>query len=521
MSLGFDNAERPAGPAPLPTDTLVDSVLILLALTVVQRLVGFVRAVLFCRWLDADQLGQWDMAFSFFSLAAPLCVLAIPGSFGRYLEYYRQRGQLRMFLRRTMTACGLLALLAVSIVASARTWFSTLVFGDAEHVRLIAIIAGCLLMVVVYSYLTELFTAMRHVRLVSIMQLANSVTFAVAGAGLLLCWRCTAESVIVAYGGACLVAAVWAGCHLPRVWKSAPSAGSCETEIALWSKIVPCALWVLLANTLTNLFDVVDRYMIVHFSTMPAVEALRTVGNYHSSRLVPMLLVSVATMLAIIVTPHLSHHWEAGRRARAAMRLRLFAKLFGLAGFAGMTVVLLAGPLLFAVLFRGKFPEGEAVLPWTLLYCSWIAMQMILQTYLLCVERAWLSAAALGCGLALSVGLNFVLLPRYGLYGAVVATTIAHALTLGLICAFNRRWGFRLDEGMAVVLLLPLAFCGGRWVALAALAAVAAAMGSRRLLDADERQLLAEKTVLYAERFGVERFVPKAVQRAADRTPSS
>ena len=75
--------------------------LILLALTVVQRLVGFVRAVLFCRWLDAEQLGLWDMAFSFLLLAAPLSVLAIPGAFGRYLEHYRQRGQLRTFLRRT------------------------------------------------------------------------------------------------------------------------------------------------------------------------------------------------------------------------------------------------------------------------------------------------------------------------------------------------------------------------------------------------------------------------------------
>ncbi len=71
MSLSFDNPECPTTPTPLPTDTLVDSVLILLGLSVVQRLVGFVRAVLFCRWLDAEQLGLWDMAFSFLLLAAP------------------------------------------------------------------------------------------------------------------------------------------------------------------------------------------------------------------------------------------------------------------------------------------------------------------------------------------------------------------------------------------------------------------------------------------------------------------
>jgi peptidoglycan biosynthesis protein MviN/MurJ (putative lipid II flippase) len=57
MSVSFDNPEYPVAPPPLATDTLADSVLILLGLTVVQRLVGFVRAVLFCRWLGAGQLG--------------------------------------------------------------------------------------------------------------------------------------------------------------------------------------------------------------------------------------------------------------------------------------------------------------------------------------------------------------------------------------------------------------------------------------------------------------------------------
>ena len=81
-----------------------------------QRLVGFVREIFFCRWLAADQLGQWDMAFGFLMLAAPLAVLALPGTFGRYVERYRQQGRLRGFLRWTALACGALALVAVTII---------------------------------------------------------------------------------------------------------------------------------------------------------------------------------------------------------------------------------------------------------------------------------------------------------------------------------------------------------------------------------------------------------------------
>ena len=96
----------------------MSGVFILLVATVLQRLVGFVREVLFCRWLDAEQLGQWDMAFGFLMVAAPLAVLSLPGTFGRYVERYRQQGQLRRFLRRTALVCaglGLPAAVAVGL----------------------------------------------------------------------------------------------------------------------------------------------------------------------------------------------------------------------------------------------------------------------------------------------------------------------------------------------------------------------------------------------------------------------
>ena len=62
----------------------------------------------FVAGLSPDELGQWDMAFGFFTLAAPLTVLGLPGSFGRYVEFFRQRGQLRTLLRRTAIASGIL-----------------------------------------------------------------------------------------------------------------------------------------------------------------------------------------------------------------------------------------------------------------------------------------------------------------------------------------------------------------------------------------------------------------------------
>ena len=96
-------------------DTLAASVTILLVANIVQRSIGFGRGILFCRWLSPDELGTWDMAYSFLLLAAPVVVLGLPGSFGRYLERYRQRGQLRTFLRRATIWTFVLTIAALRI----------------------------------------------------------------------------------------------------------------------------------------------------------------------------------------------------------------------------------------------------------------------------------------------------------------------------------------------------------------------------------------------------------------------
>src|SRR5688500_15013340 len=85
---GAEPEVRPSRLNVLRSDTLAESVLVLIVLAVVQRAIGFVRSILVCDWLEPDQLGEWDLANRFLLLAAPLVVLGLPGTFGRYLEHY-------------------------------------------------------------------------------------------------------------------------------------------------------------------------------------------------------------------------------------------------------------------------------------------------------------------------------------------------------------------------------------------------------------------------------------------------
>ena len=216
--------------------------------------------------------------------------------------------------------------------------------------------------------------------------------------------------------------------------------------------MLPFTAWLMMINLLTSLFDLADRQMIVHCS---AGNALAEVGNYRSSRIVPLLLASVTAMIAAVATPHLACDWEAGRRGRVSAQMNLLLKVLAAALTAGAVLVLAAAPLLFQIAFRGKYAGGLAVMPWTLIYCIWFGLTIVAQKYLWCAERAGLVGLALLLGLAVNVGLNLLLLPRLGLLGAVLATAAANFVALMVVVAISRRLGFRVDLGTWVALLLP------------------------------------------------------------------
>ncbi len=483
------------------TDTLADSILILLILNGVQRLVGLGRAVLFCRWLSPEELGLWDMAFGFMMLAAPLSVLSIPAAYGRYIEYYRQKGQMRTLVRRTGAVSGFCAVFACSLVFAFRQWFSVLIFGSPDHVRLVELLAMVLLGVVAAHFFVALLTAMRNVRELAVIQFANSLLFAVFGAALVLAWRDAAQSVIIAYALACAVSALWSLWYVQRAWRGLPTAEQPLGHSELWAKLIPFFVWVTITDLLANLFAIVDRYMIVHYSPSGTAAALGEVGQYHSSRIIPLLMISIALLLGGIITPHLSRDWEAGNRDRAKARLRLFAKLLAFVLFAGGIAVLIGAPLLYRLAFKGKFAAGLELLPLTLTYCTWFGMTIILQNYLFCVEKARLGSIALAAGLVSNVILNLILLPAWGLMGAVVATTVANFLALALMCLMNRLLGFRLDAGSRIVLMAPVAFVLGTWTSLGLLAAIVlAAIFTDRVFSGAEREVLVETWWRYAER---------------------
>lgn len=462
----------------LKTDTLAAGMAMLAALTVAQRLIGFVRSMLFCRWLDAGQLGQWDLAYGFLMLAAPLAVLGVPGSLGRYVEHYRRRGQIKPFLLRMSAAALAAAGIALAMIAVERDWLSTLLFSRDDQTAFVLLLAVVLAAWIVHTLLVGIFNALRMTRAVAVLQFCHSFGFAIIGLALLASFERSATGVVWSFAAASAVSSAIGLAWLAGCWHSLPDDRAPELESgdaqltlhAMWTRIAPFALWVWITNALGNLFGLADRWMLIHFSGLNEADALAQLGQYHSARIMPLLFLGVAEMVAGQVTPHLAHDWEAGRRDEVSRRLNLILKLFALCLFAVGTALLIAAPLLFRWALAGKYAAGMALLPWTLMYCIWGSLAVVATNYLWCAERARLASLALALGLLLNLALGAWLLPHCGLSGAVWGTSAANLFMLAAIYGAACKSGMRCDPGVCLAALAPLAFLGGEWFALGMLA---------------------------------------------------
>ncbi len=436
-------------------ETLVGGLLILALLSVVQRLVGLVRSILFCRWLEPEPLGLWDLAYSFVLLAAPLAVLAIPSAFRRYVEHYRIRGQLRSMICQATMVSMALAILGAACIWVARSYFASLIFGSPEYQPIVLWISLTLIGVIAFHYLGDLLVALRSVRVAAYLQLVCSVSFALGSLVLIRLWEASASVVVVSYGLSCVAASALGTFWLWRHWQELPETSAPLRPKELWGKVLPFAGWVWVGSALANLLLAVDRYLLVHLAPLHPEEVLQLVGQYHAARIFPMLLVGLAELASPVLTPYLAQDWEAGHRRWVSERLNRWLRVLGLLQWLMAVLLLGVGPLIFEGILDGKFAGGYHVLPGTLAAALWFAWFSLAQNYCYCSEQGHWAVLARVAGLVTSIVLCVIFIPWFMLHGAVWAAASGAFVAALALHLFSMPSGLIFEKRTILVLLLP------------------------------------------------------------------
>ena len=300
------------------------------------------------------------------------------------------------------------------------------------------------------------------------------------------------------------ISAIGTAIWLSGTWSQLPPDEKPLDWSELATTLLPFAIWVWTTNLLANTFDLVDRYMIIHLSSLDVSAAEGLVGQYHAARVVPQLLVQLAGMIGAMLLPYLSHDWEAGKIDAVSRRVNLAVKIGAvLLTFAGAAILILS-PVLFDGIYAGRYALGFAVLPTTLVSCSWGALSLLAMNFLWCAERARLSSLAFLAGIILNAALNYYLLPTWGLAGVVFATALGNGAALLLNLWLGSPLGLSVSRGTWLLIALPIALAFG-WIAALAAVALAATLVIKTdwLIDAEEREELMSAGRGALKKFGV------------------
>lgn len=445
----------------------------MLAMTVVQRGLGFFRGIWFCRVLDDAIVGQWSMAFDFITMITPVMLLGLPGSLPRYVEHYRLRGHLPQFVRRLLIATGLLGGVCFAGMIVAPNWFGWLIFLEPQNVALIYSVGVGVIATVGFNFVYQLVSSLRQVRVASWMQFVQSVGFTLGS----VVWLATGGGivgVIYSYTAATVLAIAPGLLSLVSGWGGLPNSDEPFAPPSMWRRLLPYAAAIWAMNLLTNTFALSDRYMILHM--MPGTEEMTqaAVGQYHSGRIIPMLLVSLSTVVSGVLMPYLTADWEAGKQEEVRQRLRRIVFAMSVFFTVGGAASLLAAPWFFETVLENRYTAGLAMMPMTFVFCIWISLGNIGQDYLWVVEKGKWVAVAIAVGFALNIAMNYALLPIWGLQGAVVATLASNGVVLIGLWLAMKKFGYHLDLSTFVATLLPATLLMGPWVTLVATVVVCA-----------------------------------------------
>jgi O-antigen/teichoic acid export membrane protein len=195
---------------------------------------------------------------------------------------------------------------------------------------------------------------------------------------------------------------------------------------AIWSELQTAALPLGLFMIALNTYTLVDTVIL------GVMRSDAEVGWYAASYRVYDGLTYAPSILAAVLTPRLSYLFVHDRPAHRRLMMRVLGGSVTMGVLLGGGAMLVAKPLV-VLLFGSRY--APAALPLQILaggalfvFATWILHAAAISTNL---DRRLLVTTVIG--LAANVGLNVVLIPRWGIAGAAWATVMAEGITVALL----------------------------------------------------------------------------------------
>jgi O-antigen/teichoic acid export membrane protein len=459
---GSEPAQPPSHILNLAKQTLVYG-----ASGVLLQVVGVITLPVFARVFSKSEYGLLELSLALSAVTLAIADLGFASAAQRSFFDYRDEDaeERRRVVFTGFASTALLAWLAGLALVVAREPVSRLLFGDGDHGRLIAAVGVSVPLVNMAAFLRE---TMR-LRFRAVQYVVSSVLAAVVAGGLgvffvvvldqgvegIFLGLIVGNALAVGYGG--LVVAADLGRRF--------SSFELRRMLAFGLPLVPAALamWAL---------TLVDRIMLGKLSN------LAEVGQYGVATRLANVLMLVVTGFALAFGPYIFSIFSTDKETEKLVRAKALTYLTIVLAGVGLCLTLFARELIEIV--APSFDRAYLAVGPLVLGVACFGISSILMSGISFVRKTVLFPAVTGVAAALNIGLNFLLIPPFGMVGAAFAASAAFALLVFAYYWLGQRLYPTPYETGKVVLTMALAISLG-FLALLPMDPLALVLGAKVL----------------------------------------
>ena len=394
---------------------------------------GVVNAVLLARMFGPEGKGM----FALLTVVPMLTVQGLSLGIGLANAYFV--GQ-RKATPRQLAENGLVFALgmgaaALSIYLVARNWLNNLLFTGIDPAWPALVMAALPLLFLWYVF-NHLSLALNQIIDFNLPNVLRPAAFLV---GLVVLWWLLDHAFSSAVLAWWLAVGLMAGTSVYLVYKRV------RFGIGFHPRIIRESLKFGLKGYAGSIMQLL--YLRVDYVLLNLFLGSTDVGFYSIAVLMAEMLWFFPNTIAVVLLPQVAH---AGPEEADRLTLQLCRNTLLLSTLAGGLVALLARPLIdlaFTPAFRPALGPLWLLLPGIAIS----SMGKILASYLVGRGQPLLSTSAAAVTLVSNLGLNFWLIPRWGVAGAALASTVSYSLgTVVYLAALLRLSGAGLRQAVVV-----------------------------------------------------------------------
>lgn len=457
---------------------------IVLIFTIIEKFLQIGRGVIFARLLGPVNYGIYNLAFFFIPLAAIFVKMGIPSSFSRYIPQYEMKSALKAFLKKTSLLIIINGIIVTLICLSGVKQISKLIYGSFGYSKIIILCSLTLIPYAVFEGMTAAFSGLRVFKLDSILKFSQFLIFTCTGIVFVILYPKT-ESIILANLISYLVVVSLFGLLFMKYLSSLELQREEIKEDKFYAKIFKFSIWFVIAPVVYTLFNYTDRWMLGY------LKDLSHVGIYSVAVNLTGLIFAFGVIAGTVLMPTLSEIWEQGNKDKAVFMLNFSAKINMMFLLTLSVFIFLFRNHIVSLLYGREYMECLQAIGFLLIFWLLHSINWTIGSYAQLIEKTYIGLVCNSIGLIGNIILNYMLIPKYGIKGAAIASTFSSAVILIIIICWLSKEGLKLKFNTVFVCMFPLIFLTNNiFVCVLYLLMVIIFLWTDLIIDRNEREML-------------------------------